>query len=139
MTDTTIRKSVYLNASKEQVWAYLTDPEKLAIWFHKPEKILAEGDEYSMFGTTSGDKLMWGEVMKSDPHNALEYSFTIAPMGDATSIVKWQLEDVAGGTRLSLEHSGLPQGAEAFGLTLALDKGWDEHISRMRASLHDTE
>jgi len=139
MTDTTIRKSVFLNASKEQVWAYLTDPDKLAIWFHKPEKTLSLGDNYSMFGISSGDKLMWGNVMKSDPFDALEYSFTIAPMGDATSMVKWKLEDVAGGTRLSLEHSGLPQGSEAFGLTLALDKGWDEHISRMRASLHDSE
>ena len=137
MTDTTIRKSVFLNASKEQVWAYLTDPDKLAIWFHKPEKTLSLGDNYSMFGTSSGDKLMWGNVMKSDPFDALEYSFTIAPMGDATSMVKWKLEDVAGGTRLSLEHSGLPQGAEAFGLTLALDTGWDDHMSRMRASLHE--
>ncbi len=57
-------------------------------------------------------------------------------MGDAVSTVKWSLEDVPGGTRLSLEHSGLPEGAEAFGLTLALDKGWDDHIARMRASLH---
>lgn len=136
MTDTVIQKSIFLNASREQVWEYLTDPDKLAIWFHKPEKTLEQGDDYSMFGTSSGDKLMWGKITKSDPHDGLEYSFTIAPMGDATSMVKWKLEDVAGGTRLSLEHSGLPQGAEAFGLTLALDKGWDDHISRMRASLH---
>lgn len=139
MTDTIIRKSVFLNASKEQVWAYLTDPEKLAIWFHKPEKPLQQGDDYAMIGTTSGDKLMSGSVVKSDPCTALDYSFSIAPMGGATSMVKWRLRDVAGGTELSLEHSGLPQGAAAFGLTLALDKGWDDHISRMRASLHDSE
>jgi len=139
MTDTTIRKSVYLKATREQVWAYLTDPDKLAIWFHKPEKTLAEGDDYAMYGTTSGDKLMWGRIKAARPHDYLEYSFTIAPMGDATSDVKWTLEEVAGGTRLSLEHSGLPQGAEAFGLTLALDKGWDDHIARMRAALHGDE
>jgi len=136
MTDTTIRKSIYLNASKEQVWAYLTDPDKLAIWFHKPKFSLAADQDYAMYGTESGDKLMWGTVLKSTPYDALEYTFTIAPMGDATSTVKWALESVAGGTRLSLEHSGLPQGAEAFGLTLALDKGWDDHISRMRADAH---
>lgn len=136
MTDTILRKSIYLNASKEQVWAYLTDPDKLAIWFHKPKTPLAGGDDYAMYGADSGDKLMWGKVLKSDPYDELEYTFTIAPMGDATSTVNWKLEDVAGGTRLSLEHSGLPQGAEAFGLTLALDKGWDDHIGRMRSSLH---
>jgi len=138
MTDTIIKKSIYLKASKEQVWAYLTDPEKLAIWFHKPEKELEEGQDYSMFGTTSGEKLMWGSVVKSNPYDQLEYSFSIAPMGGATSMVKWMLDDVAGGTRLSLEHSGLPQGGDAFGLTLALDKGWDDHISRMRTSLSDS-
>jgi len=136
MTDTTLRKSIYLNASKEQVWAYLTDPDKLAIWFHKPKTPLADGEDYAMYGVESGDKLMWGKVLKSNPYDALEYTFTIAPMGGATSTVKWALEDVAGGTRLSLEHTGLPQGAEAFGLTLALDKGWDDHMARMRADLH---
>jgi len=137
MTDNTLRKSIYLKATKEQVWAYLTDPDKLAIWFHKPKDVLADGAEYEMFGTTSGDKLMWGTVNQATPFDYLEYTFTITPMGDATSTVKWTLEDADHGTRLQLEHVGLPQSQEAFGLLLALDKGWDEHLTRMRASLHD--
>ena len=133
---TTLNKSIFLRASRQDVWAHLTDPEKLAIWFHKPPKTLTEGEDYAMYGTTSGDRLMWGRVAVARPHEQLEYSFTIAPMGEATSTEKWTLEEVPGGTRLWLEHSGLPQGADAFGLTLALDKGWDDHIGRMRASLH---
>ena len=138
MTDTVLRKSIYLKASPDQVWDYLTEPDKLAIWFHKPKSSLTEGAPMEMFGTDSGDKLMWGNVNVARKPEYLEYTFTIKPMGDAVSVVKWTLDAVAGGTRLSLEHSGLPQGAEAFGLTLALDKGWDDHIARMRASLHDT-
>lgn len=137
MTDTIIRKSIYLNATPEEVWDYLTDPEKLALWFHKPKVPLTEGEPLEMFGTESGDKLIWGKVKKMRKPDYLEYSFTVKPMGDAVSRVCWTLEAVAGGTRLSLEHSGLPQGAAAFGLTLALDKGWDDHIGRMRASLHE--
>lgn len=136
MTDTVLKKSIYLKATPSQVWAYLTDPEKLGIWFHKPKTALVEGD-YEMFGAESGDKLMWGKVNVADPFTRLEYTFTIAPMVDATSTVKWQLEEVSGGTNLSLHHEGLPQGAEAFGLTLALDKGWDDHLMRMRNSLHE--
>lgn len=90
-----------------------------------------------MFGTDSGDKLIWGDVLVSDPFNALEYTFTIAPMGGAISTVKWSLAQVAGGTRLSLIHEGLPAGEDAFGLTLALDKGWDDHLTRMRSGLHE--
>lgn len=136
MTDNTIRKSVYLKATPAQVWAYLTEPEKLAIWFHKPDTTLVEGT-YAMYGTESGDKLMWGDVLTADPYTRLEYTFTIKPMGDAVSTVKWSLEEIDGGTRLSLAHEGLPQSQEAFGLLLALDKGWDEHMGRMRASLHE--
>lgn len=135
MTDTVLQKTIYLRATPAQVWAYLTDPDKLALWFHKPDVPLTEG-AYEMFGTESGDRLMWGDVLVADPFNRLEYTFTIAPMGGAVSTVKWQLSEVPGGTRLSLRHEGLPQGAEAFGLTLALDKGWDEHLGRMRTSAH---
>jgi uncharacterized protein YndB with AHSA1/START domain len=135
MTDTILQKSIYLKATPAQVWAYLTEPAKLAIWFHKPKTALVEG-EYEMFGAESGDKLMWGEVLLAEPFSRLEYTFTIAPMGDVVSTVRWNLEEVAGGTRLSLIHEGLPQGEEAFGLTLALDKGWDDHLARMRASTH---
>lgn len=135
MTGNTLHKSIYLKATPEQVWEYLTDPDKLAIWFHKPKTPLAKGP-YAMFGTESGDKLMWGDVLVSEPHTRLEYTFTIAPMGDATSTVKWTLDEVVGGTRLSLAHEGLPAAEEAFGLTLALDKGWDDHLARMRSDLH---
>lgn len=132
----TLHKQIYLKASKADVWAYLTDPDKLAIWFHKPEHTLAEGDDYAMFGTESGKKLMWGKVISAKPHDHLAYTFTIGPMGDAVSTVSWTLDDVPGGTRLSLTHEGLPEGEAAFDLTLALDKGWDDHLGRMRESLH---
>ncbi len=135
MTETILRKSIFLKATPAQVWAYLTDPDKLAIWFHKPDTELAKGP-YEMFGVDSGDKLMWGEVLVCEPFSRLEYTFTIAPMGDQTSTVKWSLIEVSGGTNLLLSHEGLPQGADAFGLTLALDKGWDDHLARMRASAH---
>ena len=135
MTGTFLQKSIYLKATPEQVWAYLTEPAKLSIWFHKPKAALVEG-EYEMFGAESGNKLMWGEVLLAEPYMRLEYTFTIAPMGGAVSTVRWQLEEVAGGTRLTLNHEGLPQGKDAFGLILALDKGWDDHLARMRASAH---
>ena len=135
MSDTEIRKSIFLKATPTQVWEYLTDPDKLGIWFHKPKAPMAAG-AYAMYGTESGDKLMWGEVQVLDPHTRLEYTFTITPMGDAVSTVKWTLTQVEGGTNLSLVHAGLPQGEAAFGLTLALDKGWDDHLARMRTSAH---
>lgn len=135
MTDTTIRKTIFLKAAPAKVRAYLTDPDKLGIWFHKPKSPMVVGD-YTMFGADSGDRLMWGTVAVADPYTQLEYTFTIAPMGDAVSTVRWTLAEVVGGTKLTLVHEGLPTGEAAFGLTLALDKGWDDHLARMRDSAH---
>lgn len=132
---TTLQKTIYLKASKEKVWAYLTDPDKLSTWFHKPKTVITTGS-YEMFGIESGDRLMWGDVLISDPFETLSYTFTIAPMGDATSTVTWTLTEVAGGTRLVLHHEGLPDGEDAFGLILALDKGWDDHLARLRSDAH---
>lgn len=138
MTDSILKKTIFLRADPETVWAYLTEPTRLAEWFHKPERPLAKGQKLEMFGTTSGDLLIWGEVREARAPEYLEYTFTVKPMGDAVSVVKWTLDPVAGGTRLSLLHEGLPQGAEAFGLILALDNGWDEHFGKMRTALHET-
>ena len=135
MTETSIQKTIFLKAPAATVWDYLTDPNKLAIWFHKPKSPLVVGD-YAMFGTDSGDKLMWGTVLLSEPHSRIEYTFTITPMGDAVSTVRWALDEVPGGTKLTLKHEGLPAGEAAFGLTLALDKGWDDYLARMRADAH---
>ena len=135
MSNTILRKSIYLKATPAQVWAYLTDPDKLAIWFHKPDTALTSG-EYQMIGKDSGERFMWGEVLLAEPFTRLEYTFAITPMGDQTSTVKWQLTEVPGGTNLSMTHEGLPQGADAFGLTLALDKGWDDHLGQMRDDAH---
>ncbi len=139
MSGITLNKTIFLPADKARVWAFLTDPEKLATWFHKPAAPLAAQASYEMFGTESGDRLMWGEVIAARPHDYLEYSFEIGPLQGVATRVAWTLEAVPGGTRLSLVHSGLPEGEAGFGLVLALDEGWDSHLSRLRINLPDME
>ncbi|MDJ0629437.1 MAG: SRPBCC domain-containing protein [Rhodobacter sp.] len=129
---TTIRKSIYLKASKATVWSFLTEIDKVKTWFHRYDTDLAAGRDYKIFGQESGKELGYGTVLTSDPHDLLEYTFAIGPMQGASSTVKWTLDDVPGGTRLNLEHSGLTDDAEGFGLILALDKGWDDHLNTLR-------
>ena len=85
-----------------------------------------------MVNAETGEKFMWGEVLSAEPYARLVYTFAITPMGEQVSKVTWTLNEVEGGTLLSLKHQGLPQGVQAFGLLLALDKGWDEHLARLR-------
>lgn len=135
MTDTRIQKSIFLKADKATVWSYLVDSEKLGQWFHKPKQDLAQGADYSLYGRDSGKQLCWGTVEHADPFDVLRYTFTIAMAQQVEMLVEWTLTTVAGGTRLTLLHTGLPQGEEGFGLVLGLDAGWDGHFSEMRAAL----
>lgn len=131
MTEGTINKTIHIAASREMVWQYLTNASELAKWFHKPEADFATGQPFTMRGQ-DGSTLCNGAIEEMEPPARLTYSFTAGPMNGLMTKVSWTLTEVAGGTRLALVHSGFPASAEAFGLLVAFDKGWDGHLLRMR-------
>jgi uncharacterized protein YndB with AHSA1/START domain len=132
MTQLSIQKSMFLAASRERVWEYLTDPDALSSWFHRPDQSLQSGAPFEM-NNAEGNKICWGEVQTAEPPSHLTYTFTAGPMNGLMTTVTWTLTAVEGGTRLELIHDGFPSGAEAFGLLAAFDAGWDDHLKRMRS------
>lgn len=137
MTTHAIEKALILAAPPADVWAFLTDPDKLAVWFHRPQTALTQPGPYSMPGE-DGEPLVWGDVREATAHSRLSMSFTARPMGGLMTEVTWTLTAVEAGTRLHLLHDGIPAGAEAFGLLTAFDGGWDDHLVRLRkASIAD--
>ncbi|MBU2942127.1 SRPBCC domain-containing protein [Shimia thalassica] len=135
MTDTTIRKSVFLAAPKSRVWEFLSKADLLGKWFHPAQHDLVQGEDYVLTSQKDGDRMCWGTVEKADPTDYMKWSFTVGPLNGAMTTVEWFLEDTAGGTRLSLAHSGLPEGSDGYGLVMALDKGWHGFL----ANLHDMD
>ena len=135
MTDSII-KTVFLKAPKETVWAFLTEKDKLARWFHPAEENLADGQDYALLGDSAEGgsvRQCWGTVQHWEPPTRLVYSFTVKPLNGAMTTVTWTLDEMDGGTRLTLLHEGVGvAGDAAFGLLMALDKGWDEHFGRLR-------
>ncbi|MGR3714850.1 MAG: SRPBCC family protein [Shimia sp.] len=129
--DTTIRKSVFLAAPKTRVWDFLTKADLLGNWFHPADADLAEGKDYMLRSQNEGDKMCWGKVEEAKPHDYMKWSFTVGPMNGEMTTVEWQLADAPGGTRLTLVHSGLPTDTDAFGLVMALDKGWNGFLSNL--------
>jgi len=137
MSATTINKSIFLAASRETVWEYLTNKDKLGQWFHPAAENLTEGKPYVLLKDASDaeSKICWGDVISAKKPESLKYTFTIGgPMGDNITTVNWTLEDAAGGTRVTMVHEGISEavGDAALGLIMALDKGWDEHFSKLR-------
>ena len=139
MSTTTITKSIFLDAPRETVWQFLTEKDKLALWFHPSDADLAQGKSYALLSTADDNdsKICWGEVLTMIKPSSLIYTFTIKPLGGAMTTVKWTLEDAAGGTRVTLKHEGISEAAKdaALGLLMALDKGWDEHFAKLRAAM----
>lgn len=139
MSTTTIHKSIFLNAPRETVWAYLTDKDKLGEWFHPADANLTEGKPYALFGDAadSSSKMCWGEVLSAKKPSFLSYTLTIKPLGGAMTTVNWTLEDAAGGTRVTLSHEGIGEAAgdAALGLLMALEEGWDKHFSKLRGKV----
>ncbi len=138
MSVTTLSKSIFLTATPETVWRFLTEKEKLGQWFHPSKEDLTEGREYELLET--GDDgisktVCWGTVVSMDEPNSMQWTFTVTPLGGAMTTVHWKLEAMTGGTRLTLTHEGVSEaaGESALGLLIALDKGWDEHFMSMRS------
>jgi len=137
MSQSNITKTVYIDASAETVWSYLTDKDKLGQWFHPARNSLHVNEDFELFdpknekGTSN---ICWGKVLEMDEPNRLVYTFTVKPLNGAMTTVTWTIESAHGGTRLTLVHEGVAEAAgdAALGLLRALDKGWDEHFGRLR-------
>lgn len=137
MTNTTISKSIFLNASRDIVWSFLTDKDKLGDWYHPAEADLSEGSDYSLIGKNedgTSSPHVWGRVIEMNAPAKLVTSFNIAPFQGIETTVTWRLEEVADGTRLSLTHEGIAEagGGAVLQLLTALDDGWDRHLGRLR-------
>ncbi|XYK80736.1 MAG: SRPBCC family protein [Labrenzia sp.] len=135
MTTTTLTKTIILDAPKDVVWAFLTERDKLARWFHPAEEDLKQGKEYTLLNQHKDmTRVCWGTVLELKPFDKLVYTFTLEQLQGALTTVSWVLEDAAGGTRLTLIHEGIENaaGEAAFMMLSALDAGWDEHFGRLR-------
>lgn len=135
MADFTIKKTVFLKAPAEHVWTFLTEKEKLAIWFHEGESDFREGGPYAVLTNSlgkEGTRLCWGDIIEYNPPNRLVHTFTHEGLGGAETRCEWTLVDVEGGTILTLEHSGFENAKDAFGEAADHDKGWDTHFVRLR-------
>ncbi len=131
MSDGVIIKTIYLKATPEKVWKFLTEREKMARWFHETNRDLIKTGpfEYYRHDTDAKDrKLMWGDVLEVDPPTKLVHTFTHQWLEGVITTVTWELLSIEDGTQLTLTHEGIETYEELSGH----DKGWDQHLTRIR-------
>jgi len=139
MTNPMITKSIFLDTPRETVWAFLTEKDKLALWFHPAEADMVESQDYALIKNEddgSITKMCWGNVLEMQKPSRLVYTFTIKPLGGELTTVTWTLEQAYSGTKLSMMHEGISEaaGEAAMGLLMALDEGWDKHLANLRSA-----
>ncbi len=137
MTETQIVKTVYLQATPETVWSYLTQPDRLARWFHESDAALDQaGVEYNLLRDNPSDKgqeIVSGEVIAAEKPHRLVQTFTHEWLQGVVTTVEWELVGMHGGTQLTMTHSGIDKMADgAFDELSSHDKGWDEGFIRLR-------
>jgi uncharacterized protein YndB with AHSA1/START domain len=99
----------------EDVWAALTDPERIRRWFYPVSGDLRAGGKFQLEGNAGGD------ILACEPPRLLRLTF-----GGPLSLVELRLSpDGAERTRLELEHTVPIEMARSGAGALYVGPGWD--------------
>ena len=114
-------------ATLEEVWRALTEPDELAGWLAPARQVeLRPGGKVQLdFGD---DDQMHGVVQEVEPPRVLEYRWDFP--GEWESVVRFELRPHERGVLLVLDHRALPpETAAAYGA------GWHAHLDMLEARL----
>lgn len=102
-----IRKERTYAVPIERVWAALTTPEALSVWFMEADFKAEVGYSFRFKDVPRGkwDGMLYGEVLVVEELHHLAYTWQGNQMKRSTE-VRWTLESEGDGTRVRLEHIG---------------------------------
>ncbi len=97
----------------EAVWAALTDPEQLSVWYM--QQVSIDGRLGGSVDFVSGGKLhATGRILAWEPPRLLEYEWKVKPRPEMpfgeNTVVRWELEREGRETVLTLTHRNLTRG-----------------------------
>jgi len=138
-----IEKEIVLRAPRTRVWHALADIEKFGAWFGmKLEGSFAPGararGQFELPG--HGNVTVEIAIERMDPESRMSYRWHPYPFEsgvdystEPTTLVEFQLEEVAGGTQLTVVESGfdrIPAARRAEALRMN-DAGWAEQLENI--------
>jgi uncharacterized protein YndB with AHSA1/START domain len=125
-----IERQMTFPVSREEVWAAITEPDQIGKWFGvEAELDLRPGGR----GAFRWDEIEVPVVVEEvSPPSRFSYRWepSQTPSGGPTTLVEFELEEIEGGTRLSLVESGFaslkPESRREN------EFGWDEELGHLR-------
>jgi activator of HSP90 ATPase len=112
-----IRRTIHIKASRETVFNAITNPLTIELWSGYPAIMeSAAGTEFSLF---DGD--ITGKILSLQPPDLIEQEWYFGDQPDA-SIVRLELSEDSGKTKIDLRHTNIPD--EAYD---NISTGWKEY------------
>ncbi len=136
-----IALEVQIAAAPDRVFEAITDPTQLLRWwgqqgiYHGTKWCidLRLGGQWRCEGVSDVDGSAYhvsGEYLEVDPPHLLVHTWIASWSGSLKTVVRWELEPVAGGTLIRLQHSGFAGAAEG---AKAHYEGWQRVLNWMQA------
>jgi uncharacterized protein YndB with AHSA1/START domain len=99
-----VRREVVLPVRRDEVWAALTDPDRLAEWFANEVELELEPGGEGVFRWQSGE-VRRAVVEHVEQEHSLSFRWTDEAANAEGTTVAFTLEDVPEGTRLTVVES----------------------------------
>jgi uncharacterized protein YndB with AHSA1/START domain len=136
-----IELEMQIAAPPERVFQAITDPSQLLRWWGQQGMYhgtkwctdVRPGGQWRCEGVSDADGSGFhveGEYLEVDPPRLLVYTWISSWCGALKTVVRWQLDPVADGTRIRLHHSGFTGAPESAKGHYA---GWQRVLSWMQA------
>ena len=131
MNDVITKEKVF-NHPIDKVWGAITDAKEISTWFLEADFKAEKGYRYVFNSSGENCSSIKGEVKYAYP-STLVYTWIVTENPVETT-VKWVLEEIEGGTKLYLEHSGISnyEGETAIEMFSNFNGGWDNCISGLK-------
>jgi uncharacterized protein YndB with AHSA1/START domain len=124
-----LRHEVAIAAPPETVFAFFTDPSRMVEWMGVAA-ILDPRPGGTFRVEANGRDVVLGEYLEVDPPRRIVFTWgfegTERALGAGATRVEVTLEADGDGTRLTLRHHDLPEGARA-----AHGQGWTHYLARL--------
>ena len=117
------------DATPDEIWSALTEPERLARWLADAEVELRVGGRFHLTWRDSDRTQETRATIRAlEPNRVLELNWTYP--GEPDSVARFELLPDGDGTLVVLDHRGLPPAAIA-----GYGAGWHSHLDSLEVVL----
>lgn len=136
MTELDITRTIDIKAPATKVWAALTDPDLIAQWFGDTAEFDATPGGVGMFAwKAEGHGPFRVLVERADKPKTLIYRWAreadADPVPGNSTVVRFDLAEVDGGTRLTLLETGFEALADPRSASNDNTEGWKSELGKL--------